>query len=577
MNQDRTLLPARFIGLFFVAVGFILHGMAPVPLQAQEDGTIFVDVSESAGIVDNRRGTDKAIGQAWGDYNNDGWPDLYVTDHAGPNTLYQNNGDGTFSVSPFNSKVILPERYSTGANFVDYDNDGWKDLLVLAWGKNSLFRNLEGEGFTNVTAAAGLNIGERNSKTASWGDFNQDGHLDLYIANWACYPMCGRQQYGETDKLYQNNGDGTFTDVTKLLGSKITGSGFVASFTDYDNDGDLDIYLVNDEFINPIRNVLWRNDGPGCDGWCFTEIAEEMNADIRMMGMGLATADYDNDGDQDFYISNVSHMVLLENLGDGSFADSAADAGVDSVGTVGWGNLFFDYDNDGWQDIYLAVSDAMGAGSEPRSPLYRNQQDGTFADMTSTSGVSEPGRTLGVAAADYNRDGRVDLLIGDFLAGYQLFENQSNTGNNWLAVELIGSGTVNRDAVGSRVTLTTADGLTQMREVISGSGLGSGNGLILHFGLGQSEVIDQLIIRWPDGSTQTIQGVGLNRYLLIERGAETETTEKNIEGVDIYAKETVFAEPILHEFALGNLQMLGAILGVLAMMFLAIGGLYRPE
>ncbi|MEM8861344.1 MAG: CRTAC1 family protein, partial [Chloroflexota bacterium] len=390
-------------------------------------------------------------------------------------------------------------------------------------------------------------------------------------------PMCGRPQYGETDKLYQNNGDGTFTDVTKLLGSKITGSGFVASFTDYDNDGDLDIYLVNDEFINPIRNVLWRNDGPGCDGWCFTEIAEETNADIRMMGMGLATADYDNDGDQDFYISNVSHMVLLENLGDGSFADAAELAGVDSVGNVGWGNLFFDYDNDGWQDIYLAVSDAMGAGSEPRSPLYRNQQDGTFADMSNTSGVSEPGRTLGVAAADYNRDGRVDLLIGDFMVGYQLFENRSSDNNNWLAIELIGSADVNRDAVGSRVTVTTADGLTQMREIISGSGLGAGNELMLNFGLGQNEFIEKITVRWPNGQTQTFVGVAINQILPIEYSANLESVPDITIDETVEIEELIYSEPLLDQSRSGNFEMVLAVFGVLAMMFLAFGGLYQPE
>ncbi len=530
------------------------------PVAAQEE-PIFEEVSQSAGIVDNRIGTEKAIGQAWGDYNNDGWPDLYVTDHAGPNTLYQNNGDGTFSPSPFNNKVMLVEKQSTGANFVDYNNDGWKDLLVLAWGKNSLFKNLEGNGFTNVTAEAGLHIGEQNSKTASWGDFNQDGHLDLYIANWACYPMCGRPQYGESDKLYQNNGDGTFSDVTKYLGSKITGSGFVASFTDFDNDGDLDIYLVNDEFINPIRNVLWRNDGLGCDGWCFTEISEESNVDVRMMGMGLATADYDNDGDQDFYISNVSHMVLLQNMGDGSFVDSAEDAGVDSVGSVGWGNLFFDYDNDGWQDIYLAVSDAMGADSEPRSRLYHNRQDGTFEDVSGESGVSDPGRTLGVAAADFNRDGKVDLLIGDFIDGYRLFENRSPQQNGWLALELVGSGPINRDAIGSRVRVTTADGMIQTREVIAGSGLGAGNELVLNFGLGRYDRATKVEIRWPDGTVEVLENVLGDQHLSVEYlSAIDSTTQLN---------RSSRAED--------NWLVIGALVGVLATLGLIMGALFERE
>ena len=519
------------------------------PVQAQDEETIFVDVSQTAGIGDNRRGSEKAIGQAWGDVNNDGWPDLYVTDHAGPNSLYQNNGDGTFSLSSFNNKVVLPEKYSTGAIFIDYDNDGWQDLYVLAWGENTLFKNLAGEGFTKVTADAGIGGGDKNSKTASWGDFNQDGFLDLYIANWACYPRCGRPLYGDSDKLYQNNGDGTFTDVTQLLGGKITGSGFVAGFTDFDNDGDLDIYLVNDEFINPVRNGLWRNDGAGCDGWCFTELSESADADIRMMGMGLTTADYDNDGDQDFYISNVSHMVLLENMGDGSFQDSAETAGVDAVGSVGWGNVFLDYDNDGWQDIVLGVSDAMGKEAEPQNRLYKNLKDGSFADVSQNSGISGPERTLGIATADYNRDGQVDLLVGNFIDGYRLFENRSESDNGWLALKLVGDGPINRDAVGSVVKVTTADGMTQMREVIAGSGLGAGNELTLNFGLGKYTAAERVEIRWPDGTTDALDNVIGNQQLIIQYGDVTEPISPNVPAND-------------------TLPMIGALLGAIAILFL---------
>jgi hypothetical protein len=559
-NEERRIINGVvLIASILLTLG---HSRGVSPTFAQDDETLFVDVSQAAGIINNRRGTDKTIGQAWGDYNNDGWPDLYVTDHAGPNTLYQNNGDGTFSLSPFNSQVILPEKQSSGATFIDYDNDGWADLYVLAWGKNTLFRNLAGDGFERVTAEAGISGGDKNSKTASWGDFNQDGYLDLYVANWACYPMCGRPQYGDNDKLYQNNGDGTFSDMTHLLGGKISGSGFVASFTDYDNDGDLDIYLVNDEFINPVRNALWRNDGPGCDGWCFTELSESAGADMRMMGMGLATADYDNDGDQDFYISNVSHMVLLQNQGDGTFVDMAESAGVATLGSVGWGNVFFDYDNDGWQDIYLAVSNAMGKNAQPRNRLYRNLQDGSFADVSLNSGASGPNRTLGVATADYNRDGWVDLLIGNFAGDYQLFENQSNRTNHWLSVDLVGGGPVNRDGIGTRVFVETAEGLTRMQELISGSGLGAGNELVLHFGLGEHEMITKLMVVWPDGLEQSFDNVPADQRLVL--------TYPKVD--EMMVDEVIVDVPS----ADGNLQAIGALLGALVTMFLAFGSFWRP-
>lgn len=497
--------------LFWVAlVTLLMIGSKTAVSQSP----IFTNVSEAAGIVDNRVGDEKVIGQAWGDYDNDGWPDLYVTDHEGANTLYHNVGDGTFAISPLAEQVALLTEYSSGATFVDYDNDGWRDLYVLNWGENVLYRNVDGERFEDITAVTNIG-GNANSKTASWGDYDQDGFVDLYVANWACYPNCGRPSTGESDKLYRNNGDGTFEDVTRLLRSKITGAAFVATFTDYDNDGDLDIYLVNDEFINPVGNGLWRNDGPGCDGWCFTELSAEAGADTRLMGMGLATADYDNDGDQDFYFSNAGPMTLLQNQGDGSFTDMAQDAGVMSEGSIGWGAVFFDYDNDGWQDLYLAVSDAAKRDGRSNNPLFHNNQDGTFADVSSQSGVDDPGATLGVATADYDRDGRLDLLVGNIDSGYALYKNQSQTDNHWLAIELIGGGPINRDAIGARVFVTTADGLTQMQELICGSSLGAGNELVAHFGLADHSQVKTLQIRWPNGLTQTFDDIPADRRITL--------------------------------------------------------------
>lgn len=497
-----------------------------IPLHAQDAATIFTNVSASAGITNNRIGTDKVTGQAWGDYDNDGWPDLYVTDHAGPNTLYRNNGDGTFVISVLNEMVALPDSYSGGAVFVDYDNDGWRDLYVVNWGANVLYRNAEGRAFVDVTAAAG--VGDTsNGKSASWGDFDNDGWLDLYVANWNCYPNCGRPSIGDIDRLYQNNGDGTFTNVTKYLSGKTAGSGFIASFTDFDNDGDLDLYLVNDEFINPVGNGLWRNDGPGCKGWCFTDVSIEAGANTQVMGMGLATADYDNDGDQDFYFSNAGPMTLLQNQGDGTFVNAAIAAGVDSPQSIGWGTVFFDYDNDGWPDLYLAVSDAAKAeetpGSHPINPLFHNNGDGTFTNVTEQSGAADTGSTVGVAYADYNRDGRLDLLVGNIDTGYQLYRNQDPTAiqQHWLAVELVGAGPINRDAIGSRVYVTTSDGQTRMQEIICGASVGAGNELSLHVGLGDQSEIAALTVRWPDGTEQTYNGIAVDQRIKLQYGTAT--------------------------------------------------------
>lgn len=505
---------------FFFILLLLLGGTKTAVSQE----TIFTNVSESAGIVDNRVGEDKVIGQAWGDYDNDGWPDLYVTDHNGRNTLYRNLGDGTFEISPLSGSVALWSGYSSGASFVDFDNDGWRDLYVLNWGENVLYRNINGERFENVTGTAGVG-GNANSKTAAWGDYDQDGFVDLYVANWACYPNCGRPSTGDTDRLYHNNRDGTFTDVTPLLSSKVTGAGFVASFTDYDNDGDLDIYLVNDEFINPIGNGLWRNDGRGCDGWCFTEVSEDARANTQLMGMGLATADYDNDGDQDFYFSNAGPMTLLQNQGNGTFADEAQTAGVTSAGSIGWGAVFLDYDNDGWQDLFVAVSETAEKEGTANNPLYRNAQNGSFEDVSAQSGVDDGGSTLGVATADYDRDGRLDLLVGNTDSGYALYQNQSNSDHHWLALDLVGGGTVNRDAIGARVFVTTADGLTQMQEIICGSSLGAGNELSLHFGLEAHDRVETLQIVWPNGLTQSFDNISADRRITLAYPVDNEAME----------------------------------------------------
>lgn len=498
----------------FLGQGYLRYA-AQHPL---EEPPVFADVSREAGVVNNRiAGIEMSAGIAWGDYDNDGWIDLYVTDPIGKNTLYRNNGDGTFSLSPFAGQVALFNTYSQGATFADYDNDGWKDLLVVNWGQDHLFHNEQGKGFVEVSHQAGI-VDDRNSKSASWGDYDNDGFLDLYIANWSCYPKCGRQFDGEADRLYHNNGDGTFTEVTDLLKGGVTGAGFIASFTDYDNDGDLDIYLVNDEFINPIGNKLWRNDGAGCGGWCFTQVAKEANADSKVFGMGLAAGDYDNDGDMDYYYSNVGPMELLQNQGDGTFKNVAKEAGVNFPRGIGWGAVFLDYDNDGWRDLYLAVADTTDHKDIGANQLFRNNADGTFTPAACRNEAADVRMSISAAYADYNHDGWVDLLVGNLDEGYRLYKNQQGqtSANHWLAIQLIGAGPVNRDAVGARVYVT-AGGVTQMQEVILGSSVMAGNDLAQYFGLGK-ERSAQVRIRWSDGTEQVIPNVRADRRYKIQYG-----------------------------------------------------------
>ena len=504
------------------------------------DSIIFSDVSHSAGITapyraiwnENAPGPYPdgylAAGSAWADYDGDGWVDLFVAGNLAPNALYRNRGDGTFAESPYSQQLSLPDIPSGGAVWADYDNDGWRDLYVLNMGPNRLFRNLDGRGFDDVTLRAGVGDNGKAS-SAAWGDFDEDGHLDLYVTNWACLPECELSDFARSrDTLYHNNGDGTFTDVSGLLGFEaLLGAGFAVSWLDYDDDRDLDLYVVNDKAVNALGNVLFRNDGAGCAGWCFHDASAAAGADSIVHGMGLASGDYDNDGDIDLYFSNmVRAMALLENRGDGRFDEAAERLGVayHTGEAVGWGTSFLDYDNDGWLDLYLAatgISPVYGkAGMHYAYPdmLWQNLRGGGFRAMPQElfSAGKEP--TMGFSSADYDRDGRMDYALTIWDSGHRLYNNVAVAGllNNWIAFELQGGGGIDRDAIGTRVTVVTQDGLSQMRELKSGSSLGAGEELTLHFGLGDSE-IRRVIVSWLDGVYHEYTQAPLNQRCRITR------------------------------------------------------------
>jgi hypothetical protein len=543
-------------------------------VSALDDTVLFRDVSAEAGITATHRaiwnedvpapydGAYLAAGSAWADYDRDGWVDLFVTGNLDPNTLYRNTGDGSFSVAEFSEALGLPDTASGGAVWADYDNDGWRDLYVLNNGPNRLFRNLAGtvstrtdgavstRTFEDVTATAGVgDIGKATS--AAWGDYDEDGHLDLYVTNWSCYPECVLLDFARSrDVLYHNNGDGTFTDVSGLLGFEaLLGAGFAVSWLDYDDDRDLDLYVVNDKAINALGNVLWRNDGAGCGGWCFTNVSARSGADSVVHGMGLATGDYDNDGDLDLYFSNmIGGMVLLENLGDGSFTNSADYAGVAyrTGDAVGWGTAFFDYDNDGWLDLYLAatglsapskISTAQLDNPDQRyglppeygpsgmhyvypDMLYHNQRNGSFRAIDQRLFGDGSGATMGLSTADYDRDGRVDFALTWWNQAHGLLRNTAHAGkrNNWISIELEGGGEIDLDAIGTRVSVFSSDGLTQMRELKSGSSLGAGNEMTLHFGLGAAE-IERVIVSWLNGDYHEYTNVPPNHRCRITRAA----------------------------------------------------------
>jgi enediyne biosynthesis protein E4 len=491
----------------------------------------FTDVTGPAGIDaahangPTREWIVPITGQAWGDIDRDGFVDLYLTDQYGPNTLYQNRGDGTFVVSPSSDAVALPNGRSAGAVFADYDNDGWPDLYVAGYAIQHLFHNEQGRGFKEVDLPP---MGSRDRVMgASWADYDNDGWLDFFVATYGCTD-CGGGTKGRpsASRLYRNEGGSGFADVTDLLPVEArTGYTFIGAWGDYDDDGRLDLYLAKDVFGRPNLpvNALIHNGGPGCGGWCFGDVSRGSGADIRANAMGIATGDYDNDGDLDLYFSNSGASFrfagpprLLRNIGQGRFEDVRT-AGV-NADAWSWGTEFLDFDSDGWLDLYLAVEYSTISGNDR---LFRNRGDGSFADVSDRSGTSTGRATFGAATGDYDNDGRPDLVVGDFGVGYRLFANAAVYGrdNARLTVRLRGAGPVNRDAVGARVLVTTSEGRSQMRDVRIGSSLGGGSDTALLFGLGDSSSVG-VSVKWPDGRVQSFTDVPVNSIVDLSYGGE---------------------------------------------------------
>ena len=497
------------------------------------------------------------------DYNGDGWQDAYITatpDIAslGPegddeNALFHNNGDGTFTEVAAQAGVADPEAKGNGGCAGDYDNDGDQDLFVANWGASRLFRN-EGDGsFTDVAESAGLADpdGTYRSMGCAWGDYDRDGSLDFIVVRHIdeSNPDAFTQRIYYLDvrplALFHNDGDGTFTEVTDLLGAtpqpsreagafgRVWGAGFQPAWVDFDNDADLDLYIVNDfgEYVHP--NVLWRNDGPSTGGsgsgedWAFTDISQDSGAGEAMFGMGLAVADYNSDGYLDMFVTNIGDNVLLTNTGGGGFRNDAAGLGL-ALGEfrrqqrVTWGAAFLDYDNDGYEDLYVASgyldTDDINRREQPNL-LFRNNGEGGFDDVSSVSGAADWGTGRGVAYADFNSDGCLDIFLVNMGRSAargepaRLYRNRCDWDNNWLIVRTVGTAS-NRDGIGARLELT-ADGRTQIREVTAGASNSSQNMLPVHFGLGNADAADELTIRWPSGAVQTLQDVAPNQVLTV--------------------------------------------------------------
>ncbi|MBC8422445.1 MAG: VCBS repeat-containing protein, partial [Chloroflexi bacterium] len=453
---------------------------------------LFTDVSYWAGIS-----TQGQRGVAWGDYDNDGHADLFVSNH---NALYHNNGDGTFTDNTYAAGRLWWG--GEGVAWGDYDNDGDLDLYTSDWGSgDTLYRN-EGDGtFTNVTDQAGLQD-PGHGQSVAWGDYDGDGNLDLYVTN----------NEGDPNYLFRNEGDGTFSDVTAQAQVADTGDSRGVAWGDYDNDGNPDLYVTNSGV-----NRLFQNQGNGT----FVDRAAELGvtAEAYGGGSGVAWGDYDNDGDLDLALSAGGTAVLFRNDG-GAFADTTTSAGVGSAGIGGESVAWADYDNDGWLDLY--VTNGEGAA------LYHNQGDGTFEDVTGEAGVGND-RNFGSAWGDYDNDGDLDLFavrgglpeLGEPDLQDTLYRNNSE-GNHWLHVKTVGT-ISNRAGIGARVRVI-GDGLSQIREVSGGSGRTSQDSLPVEFGFGMYDGTVTVEVTWPSGVVDTLTDVAVDQVItVIESGGGAAT------------------------------------------------------
>ncbi|MGB2663356.1 MAG: CRTAC1 family protein [Candidatus Acidiferrum sp.] len=553
------------------ALGTMLAWLCAAPLLAQAPKTpsngstiTFRDVTEQAGIhfVHNNGAYGKKYlpetmgpGVAFIDYDNDGWPDIFIVNgtnwpgqpakHSTPK-LYHNNHDGTFTDVTRKAGLDI-EILGMGVAVGDYDNDGYDDLFVTAMGQSHLFHNNGNGTFTDVTQKAGLMGPKEFSTSAAWVDYDKDGNLDLVVGNYVQWSIegdlyctldgksksyCTPESYkGTAVRLWHNRGDGTFEDATKKAGvGEPTSKTLGIAVLDYDNDGWPDLLLSND--TQP--NKLYRNNGNGT----FTEKAVSAGVafsedGVARAGMGVDAADYDRSGAPSLMITNFSNQMisLYHNEGKGLFVDQApqSEIGRDTLLTLGFGCFFFDYDLDGWPDIFISnghidreiqrVQPNVKYAMPPH--VFRNMGKGNFQETTKGLGAAfdSPRVGRGAAYADINNDGRLDVLVATNGGRAYLFENDA-TGDaaqqKSLRIKLVGTKS-NRDGIGSVVKLTAA-GETQTEMLRSGSSYLSASELVLTFGLAQHDKADTVEIRWPSGQVDRLANVVAGETMIVTEG-----------------------------------------------------------
>lgn len=540
------------------------------PQSSPQPQVNFIDIADKAGLTfSNVFGgltTKKYIIETTGtgvaifDYDNDGWPDIFFVNgttlegtrdgQAPTNHLYRNNHDGTFTDVTAQAGLTATG-WGQGVCVGDYDNDGWEDLYVTYYGKNRLYHNDHGV-FKEVAETAGVaGAGKAWGTGCAFVDYDRDGFLDLMVANyvdfdlstapapgdrsscmWKGFPvMCGpRGLPGAKNILYHNRGNGTFEDVTQKAHIDQTNGHYAlgVSTLDYDNDGWPDIYIACDS----TPSILYHNNHDGT----FTDVAviagAAFNEDGReQAGMGTTVADYDGDGRLDIFKTNFSDdtSTLYRNNGDGTFTDATFAAGLGlHTQYLGWGTMFFDFDNDGWPDLVLANGhvypevDKYHLGSSYEEPriLYHNNGNGTFTQISSAgAAINNEISSRGLAVGDLWNDGRLSVVVSNMNAKPSLLVNQVHYPNHWIAFKTLGTAS-NRDGIGARITVKAGKRIF-VNEVRSGSSYISNSDMRVHFGLGSVTKIDSVEVRWPNGRTESFPKVQVDAINALKEGSGT--------------------------------------------------------
>jgi len=548
----------------------------PITAGGFVDGApiVFLDITKQSGLekFHHRSGSPEkstildapGSGVALLDYDNDGWLDIYLLNgstvaamkgkEAPPHAmLFHNNHDGTFT-DVTDKAGVSNDRWGFGVAVADYDNDGWPDIYVANYGKNRLFHNNHDGTFTDVAEKADVELGGW-STGPTWGDYDRDGLLDLFVPGYVKHDLDrpllagkngvpeGACQYrgvnvfcgptgllGESDHLFHNNGDGTFTDVSVKAGvaDREGRYGFASVFVALDDDGWLDLVVANDS----TPNYLYRNrrDGTFEDVSYFSGFA--VNEEGRAQAsMGIGVGDYNRDGKLDLFVTTFSddYKTLYRNDGGANFTDVSFRAGLGNptIPFLAWGCGFLDFDNDGLLDIFIAnghvypVADRAEWGTTwaERPQLFRNLDGAKFQEVppATGTGLAVVASSRGAAFGDLFNDGHIDVVLNNIDAPPTLLRNAVKNENHWLTLKLVGGPKSPRDAIGAKVFLT-AGGVRQRADVFSGGSYGSSSDPRVHFGLGAASKIDKLEIRWPSGAVEEISAPGIDRILTVVEG-----------------------------------------------------------